>query len=125
MRAFECKMCGTCCFGEGGIRLEKVDVMRIARFLKISSEAFVAEYCETRNRRLYIRTAPDGYCIFHHWKDQCLIHPVVPSACSLWPYYTAILKDRDAWEEAMQACPGINPDCSFEEFVRQAKAESD
>ncbi len=121
MQAFECKRCGTCCFGEGGIRLEEKDVERISRFLDISSETFLSTYCETRNGHLYIKTGSDGYCIFHDREKQCLIHPVNPLPCALWPFYPAIVNDRDAWHEAKEACPGFNPDCSFEEFVRQAR----
>jgi hypothetical protein len=31
------------------------------------------------------------------------------------------LKDAYNWEMAKDACPGINPNCSFEEFVRQSR----
>jgi hypothetical protein len=39
----------------------------------------------------------------------------------LWPFYPALLKDKDNWEMAKGACPGISPYCSFEEFVRQSE----
>jgi hypothetical protein len=32
-----------------------------------------------------------------------------------------MVKDADNWEMAKEACPGINPECSFEEFVNQSK----
>jgi hypothetical protein len=35
-----------------------------------------------------------------------------------------LVKDPQAWREAMDACPGINPHCTHEEFVRQAEEES-
>jgi hypothetical protein len=31
------------------------------------------------------------------------------------------LKDAYNWEMAKDACPGINPDCSFEDFVKESK----
>jgi hypothetical protein len=34
------------------------------------------------------------------------------------------MKDPDNWESAKDACPGINPDCAFEDFARQAEEES-
>lgn len=101
--------------------MEREHVESISRFLGISPDSFLTRYCETRNGRLYIITGKDGYCIFHDKEKQCLIHPVNPPACSLWPFYPAIVKDKHTWEMAKEACPGINPDCSFEEFVRQAK----
>ena len=31
------------------------------------------------------------------------------------------MNDAYNWDLAKEACPGINPDCPFEEFVRQAQ----
>lgn len=123
IKAFECLRCGTCCYGDGGIFLDEGEIRRIARFLGLSAEGFVTEYCETRIGRVSIRTGPDRYCVFHHKEKQCLIHPVTPRSCALWPFYPANLRDRDTWNLAKGACPGINPDCPFEEFVRQGKRE--
>lgn len=120
LKAFECRMCGTCCYGEGGIRVDDGEIEAIARFLEIPPAAFVTHYCETRNRHLYIKTGEDGYCVFHDREKQCLVHPVNPLPCIRWPFYPALLKDRDTWKQAQEACPGINPDCPHEEFVRQA-----
>ena len=35
----------------------------------------------------------------------------------------ANVNDEDTWKNAKDACPGFNPDCSFSEFVKQAKKE--
>ncbi len=121
MKAFECLTCGECCYGEGGISVGKEEIERIARFLQTTPERFVARACEDRHGRLYIRTGRDGYCLFYDPEENCRIHPVKPDRCSLWPFFPAIVNDRDNWELAKEACPGINPDCPFEEFVRQAK----
>ncbi len=121
MRAFECKMCGTCCYGKGGISVQRNEIEMIADFLKISPDSFIAEYCYEKNDRISIRTGPDNFCIFYHKKKGCLIHRFKPRPCSLWPFYPAILKDADNWETTKDACPGINPDCSFEEFVKESK----
>jgi Fe-S-cluster containining protein len=121
MTAFECQMCGECCYGEGGILVTDQEISRIARFLKIGSRVFVSRYCEQRNGRLSIRTGPDNFCIFFNRTTGCRIHPVKPRPCSLWPYYPAIVNDRENWEMAKDACPGISRDGSFEEFVKQSK----
>jgi hypothetical protein len=31
------------------------------------------------------------------------------------------VSDKENWEMVKDACPGINPDCSFDAFVRQSK----
>ncbi|MBW2065751.1 MAG: YkgJ family cysteine cluster protein [Deltaproteobacteria bacterium] len=120
MKAFQCKKCGKCCYGEGGIFLDPEERLRIASHLNISADEFVALYCEQRNGRLSVKTGPDKYCIFYDREKQCLIHEVKPRVCSLWPFYPALLKDPDAWLLAQGACPGINPRVSHEEFKRQA-----
>lgn len=121
MKAFECRTCGECCYGEGGIFVGEEETQRIADFLEMTWEDFVSRCCEERHDRLYIRTGQDGFCLYYDKGKGCLIHPVKPDRCSLWPFFTAIVSDRDNWELAKEACAGINPDCPFEEFVRQAR----
>jgi len=120
MKAFECRICGECCFGEGGIFVEEEEVERIAAFLGVTPSEFKSRFCEKRNGRLYIRTGQDGFCLYYDKEKSCLIHPVKPDRCSLWPFFPAMIHDKEAWELAKEACQGINPDCSYEEFVQQA-----
>jgi Fe-S-cluster containining protein len=121
MKAFECKQCGECCYGEGGILLQPEETEKIADFLGLTCASFIALHCEERHDRLYIRSASNGYCAFFDRDRQCLIHPVKPGPCSLWPFYPALLKDRSTWDQAKEACPGINPEASFEDFVKASK----
>lgn len=114
-------MCGTCCFGEGGITLRHGEAEKISEFLGITERAFISGYCEERNQKLAIRTGITGFCVFYEGEGKCGIHPVKPEVCSLWPFYPANVNDKDNWELAKDACPGINPDCSFEEFVKEAR----
>ncbi|MEW6670007.1 MAG: YkgJ family cysteine cluster protein [Thermodesulfobacteriota bacterium] len=120
MKAFECKRCGACCFGEGGISVEGDEAERIAGFLGTSLESFLSAHCYSSRGRVYIGTGQNGYCIFYHPDRQCTIHPVKPRRCALWPFYPALLMDRDAWDLAKDACPGLNRDSTFEDFVRQS-----
>lgn len=116
-------MCGECCYGEGGIFMTEEEVGRIARFLGLPRERFVAGFCEERHGRIYISAGKDGFCRFHRKREGCAIHPVKPHRCALWPFYEALLKDEDAWRLAMDACSGLNPHCSHEDFVRQYREE--
>ena len=120
MKAFNCKMCGDCCYGEGGITLRAEEVRRISDFLGISPDSFVARYCETRNGRLSIAVGTDRFCAFFQ-KHGCRIHPVKPHVCASWPFYPANVRDELSWELAKDACPGINRNCEFAEFVRQSR----
>ena len=120
MRAFECTMCGTCCYGEGGIYVTQDEIERISRFLDVNQQSFLADFCEERDGRFSVKTGADGFCILYDKGRGCLIHPVKPGICSLWPFYPAIVRDRDNWEMAKDACPGINPKSPFEDFVKQS-----
>jgi len=121
MKAFECKHCGECCYGRGGILLDSSEIERIAAFLGTTPEFFSKWYCEPRNDRIYVGTRGNGYCVFFDKARLCLIHQVKPRPCRLWPFYPALLKDRETWALAKGACPGINPEASFEEFLREAE----
>jgi Fe-S-cluster containining protein len=125
MKAFKCRKCGECCYGEGGIFLEGDEGERIARFMGTGLAPFLSNYCENRHGRTYIKSGPDGFCVFYDRKKSCLIHPVKPRRCALWPFYPALLQDEENWEMAKNACPGINPACTFAEFIRQAKSASE
>jgi len=115
-------MCGECCYGEGGIFMSEEETERIALFLRISRDRFIDSCCETRHGRLYIATGTDGFCLFHE-KKGCAIHPVKPHRCKLWPFYEPLLKDEHAWRMAMDACPGLNPKASYEDFLRQHREQ--
>lgn len=124
MKAFECRLCGTCCYGKGGIVVKEEEAARIAVFLHLDSEDFLARYCEEVHGRTYLRCGEDGYCVFFDRERMCLIHPVKPFRCALWPFFPANVNDPDAWELAKDACPGISRECSFEDFVAQARLEA-
>lgn len=113
-------MCGECCYGEGGINVNEEEINKIALFLNISERSFVSNYCRELNGKLTIKTGPDHFCTFFDQEKACLIHSVKPNICYLWPFYPANITDQDTWEAAKQACPGINPESSFEEFVEEA-----
>jgi Fe-S-cluster containining protein len=113
-------MCGECCYGRGGIFLENGEAEKVAEFLGVGLSDFLADSCERKNQRLYLKTGSDEFCIFFDSKKGCLIHSVKPQRCLLWPFFPAILAEEQNWEMAKDACPGISRDCTFEEFVKQS-----
>jgi Fe-S-cluster containining protein len=120
MKAFECRQCGSCCRGEGGIYVQPDEAEGIGRFLGLSSAEFLERWCFFRHGRYYINTGADGFCAFFDRERQCTIHPVKPRPCGLWPFYPALLQDPDNWDLAKDACPGINPRSTFEQFKSQS-----
>ena len=117
--AFECRMCGHCCQGEGGIVLTDKDRKRLAEFLGISVDELVAEYAHERGGKIHLNVGDDLYCVFY--KEGCGIHPGRPDVCRAWPYFRGNLVDETSWEMVQDYCPGINPEAGHQEFVRQGR----
>ena len=100
--------------------MEEGAAARIGRFLGIDEEAFLARYCETRHGKTYVACGPDGFCVFFEKGTGCLVHPVKPARCALWPFFPEIVRNRHAWEMAKEACPGMGGECTFEELDRKS-----
>ena len=121
MKAFQCQRCGHCCYGEGGIFPEKREIEDIAGFLNMPVDSFLSRFCEENLGRHQVKTGQGGFCIFFTKEKKCLIHPVKPKRCFLWPFIPAIVSDEENWKTAKEVCPGIDSVCSFAAFVRQSK----
>lgn len=119
LTAFECKMCGHCCHGKGGIVMTEKDQKRLAEHLNISVKDFIAQYTEVRGNKLHLIVGEDEYCIF--FKEGCGVHPGRPDICRAWPYFRGNLIDEMSWEMIQEYCPGVNPEAGHEEFVKQGK----
>lgn len=119
MQVFECKMCGRCCEGRGGIVLSAKDLARIAEHTGLSQAEFSARYAEPRGGKLVIRTGADGFCIFFKAGAGCTAHPGRPDICRAWPFFKGNLVDEVSLEMAASDCPGINIQAGFAEFRRQ------
>jgi len=126
---FECQRCGRCCAGpsEGYIWVTKQEIELIADFLKISVGQLRHEYLKRFGLRTTIIEQPHTRdCIFLREADgqkRCLIYPVRPSQCRIWPFWPDNLKSPDAWCRAAQKCPGISRGrhYSFEEIEKIRK----
>lgn len=120
-KAFECRMCGHCCHGVGGIVLTDKDEKRLAAHLGIPVDEMLARYTELRNGKVSILTGEDGYCVFFHHEKGCGVHPGRPDVCRAWPFFRGNLVDKTSWEMIQEYCPGVNPEAGHEEFVRQGR----
>lgn len=85
--AIPCIRCGACCRWEGQVKTTDAEISRIARFLNLSEEAFIATCTVLRQDRtgLAIRMLADGTCIFLDDKNECKIHAVKPAQCKGYP----------------------------------------
>ena len=131
---FECMQCGRCCAGpaEGYIWVTRPEIELIADFLKITT----AELRRKFLRRVGLRTTIIEHhvtkdCIFlnrglHGEKRKCMIYPVRPSQCRMWPFWPSNLANPAAWNETAQKCPGINRGrhYSYEEIEKIKKTKT-
>lgn len=113
---FECRQCGDCCFGDGGIRLNESEAAEVAFYLKISLDELRKFYLDRGEPPWNVRTDLEGYCLFRQADGRCLIHAVKPEVCRRWPFLDGPLKNESAFIDARAACPGLSPELSWEEF---------
>ena len=105
---FECTQCGNCCRNHGDytyVYLIEAEIERIAHHLKLSREAFLAEFCFEEDGWISLRM--DAACPFLEQDNRCAIYPVRPKQCATWPFWDENLV-RKTWEGPVkECCPGI------------------
>jgi Fe-S-cluster containining protein len=65
--------------------------------------------------------SPEGVCIFLR-ERLCRVHPVKPRICRQWPYLPALVAHPEEFAAAKEACPGLAPQCTHEDFRRAFQA---
>lgn len=120
--AFDCKMCGHCCLGEGGIIVSPKDLLRLCEHMNMSPDEFSAKYCEQRNGKLRLQVGTDDYCLFFIQGKGCGVHAAKPDICRAWPFFRGNVIDASSLALAKGYCPGIREDVAHEEFARQGRA---
>ena len=126
---FECGQCGNCCSGpgEGYIWVTRLEIKFIADCLKISVDEVREKYLERDGLRTTIVEHPvTKDCIFLKkigGEQKCVIYPVRPNQCRIWPFWTSNLASPGAWNRAAVRCSGINRGrlYSFEEIEKLKK----
>ena len=119
---FECQRCNVCCQGRGGIFLEAAEIAAAAALVQLSPAEFIARHCRPREGRYEVLVGADGSCGLLG-PQGCRIHQAKPAICRRWPFFPGILANPSAFEDARQACPGIDPDISHADFVAYAREQ--
>lgn len=119
---FDCRMCGICCEGKGGIVVSPTDLPRICAYLQQQAHEFIATYGEYHNGKLKIRTAANGYCVFFVQGKGCSVHPAKPDICRAWPFFKGNMVDAHSFGMAKEFCAGIRPDADHAAFVAEGRA---
>ena len=83
---YQCQRCGNCCRWQGDVRITEEETAKIAHFLGMEVEDFIADYTRINANRtgLSIIDQDDGACIFLDGID-CRIQEVKPSQCAGFP----------------------------------------
>ena len=90
---FNCRMCGHCCEGKGGIIVSPADLTRLAAHLQQSPDSVVESFCERIGGKLKIRCGEDGYCVFFRQGSGCGVHEGKPAICRAWPFFRGNIED--------------------------------
>ena len=117
-QAFDCRMCGECCQGKGGIVLGPRDLLRLCAHLRLEVEKFIAAYAYRQDGKIKIRTGSGNACIFFLHGTGCSIHVAKPDICRAWPFFRGNMVDEGSLDMAKKFCPGINPVIDHDAFVR-------
>lgn len=120
--AFDCRMCGRCCMGKGGIVVSGKDLKRLCAHLACGPEDFENRYGQRRNGKMYIRSDETGCCLFFQKGIGCGVHAAKPDICRAWPYFRGNLVDSESLELAKGFCPGISREQSHGDFVKEGLA---
>lgn len=89
LEGFECRRCGACCrIKDGIVRVSDAEIARIASFLGIDEDKFIASETELApdRRGLVLKSRPDGACVWLDGDNRCRIHPVKPDKCRTFPH---------------------------------------
>jgi len=86
----ECKKCGNCCKYTSGFLVDD-DILKIARFLRTTTDELKEKYLEEHEKfntkilrpKLIKGTRPYGKCIFYNEQVGCTIHEVKPLHCKI------------------------------------------
>ena len=115
---FDCKMCGICCTGQGGIVVSANDLGRLANYLNLEPSEVIKRYLVSAGKKLKIRSAENGACIFFNGDQGCMVHSSKPAVCKAWPFFRGNLIDPISLAMAKDFCPGINPYVTHKDFNR-------
>ncbi len=86
---YRCQRCGNCCRWQGYVRLTAADVDQIADFLALSVDEFIERhtFLTSDRRGLSLTENEQGYCVFLSRSGDCMIQPVKPEQCTLFPNF--------------------------------------
>ena len=104
---FTCQpSCTKCCDMEGFVYLTEADLIKAAKFLKLTPAEFEQRYVYRTAHQRRLRKPRASQCTFLT-AEGCSIHPVKPTQCRLFPFWPHLVESPREWEATAKWCPGI------------------
>ena len=104
---FTCTQCGKCCTGDPGyVWVDDAEVAALAASRGERENEFVALYTKTAKGRRTLREKENGDCVFYDRQKGCTVYRVRPRQCRTWPFWESNLGTPEAWQQAVEICPG-------------------
>jgi len=90
------------------VHVRVLDVETMAHHLDLTPAALAQRHLKRVHGRLCLLERPDGDCtLLDPLRRTCLVYPVRPLQCRLWPWWSVNLASPEAWQAAARECPGI------------------
>jgi Fe-S-cluster containining protein len=107
-----CEVCeAQCCSGESGsILFSKGELRDMAKFLNISEETFLRDFCRKEGYRYSIKEIKQSgnyNCIFLTG-NRCDIYEVRPTQCRTFPFWDQFKNGKD-FKYLQKECIGVSP----------------
>ena len=108
---FSCTKCGACCTGTSGyVWVEPREAKTMADVFGMPLDEFGRRYLRRIGRRYaLLENEVSGDCALLR-EGRCLAYASRPSQCRSYPFWSAHLRDADAWKSVARECEGIAAD---------------
>jgi uncharacterized protein len=122
--SLECERCGACCRWPGEVRVDALEISKLAGFKGISEQEFIQEHTRLRLDRLglALKERADCSCIFLEG-GSCAVHPVKPQQCRDFPNrWVNFLWGKTPLESIRKEYPMLFNCSAFQEFLKSNQA---
>ena len=107
---FQCQGSANCCVSRGSygfVFLSIKDLLKLAKFFKISLIDFKRKYCHTTNDFVHLKEIrTNGECIFLK-NNKCSVYKFRPTQCKTWPFWPENMNVKMWNNEIVNFCLGI------------------